>query len=192
MAYLGLVPPGMLNMTTLRTSLENGLKSGSQFALGASLIVIIHSGIAVIFASYLNNHPSIIERLRYLGIVVFLGLAYFFWTKARQKFKGKGKSQEGNFLLQGIMMSSINMLGIPFYLGISTILEKKGIISLEMPMIWLVIFGAFLGAFSLFMTYAYLADKIVTKISFIASNINYILSALFLVLALIVFYNVAF
>jgi len=192
MAYIGLIPPGMLNMTTLRTSLEYGLKPGSRFAFGASLVVIVHSGVALIFASYLNDHPSVIERLRYLGIAVFLALAVFFWNKARQKFQGEGKPQKGNFLIQGIMMSSINMLGIPFYLGISTILEREDIITLEMPMMWLVIFGAFLGAFSLFMTYAYLAEKIVSKISFIAANINYILSALFLILAIMVFINVAF
>ena len=158
--------------------------------MGASLIVIVHSGIAVTFASYLNDHPSIIVRLRYLGIAVFLGLSYFFWKKAREKFKAEGKSKKGNFIIQGLMMSSINMLGIPFYLGISTVLERKEIITLETPFIWFVVVGAFLGAFSLFMTYAYLADRIVSRISFIASNINYILSILFLFLAILVTLNI--
>ena len=190
MAYIGLCPPGMLNMTTLRTSLESGLKPASRFAFGAALVVIVHSGIAIVFASYLNDHPSIILKLRYLGVVVFFGLAYFFFRKARQKFKGTGREQSGSYLLQGISMSSINMLGVPFYLGISTLMENKGWIVLEWPFSMLVIIGAFLGAFALFYTYAVLAARIVSKISFIASNINYILSVLFLFLGIALFVNV--
>jgi threonine/homoserine/homoserine lactone efflux protein len=190
MAFIGLCPPGMLNMTTLRTSLESGLKPASWFALGAALIVIVHSGIAIVFASYLNDHPFIILRLRYLGVMVFFGLSYFFFRKARQKFQGKGKEQSGNFLLQGISMSSINMLGIPFYLGISTLMENKGWILLEWPFTVMVIIGAFLGAFALFYTYAVLAARIVSKIGFIASNINYILSGLFFILGIALIVNV--
>ena len=190
MAFLGLVPPGMLNMTTLRTSLEYGIKPARSFAAGAASIVIIHSGVAVYFANYLNDHPEVITRLRYLGIAVFLALAIFFFRQARIKFKGQGKDKKGNYFLQGLSMSSINMLGIPFYLGVSSVLEANGWITLEQPLMWFVVGGACLGAFALFMTYAVLADKIVSKISFIASNINYILSLLFLVLAIIVTINV--
>ncbi len=190
MAYLGLIPPGMLNMTTLRTSLEYGVKPARSFAAGAASIVIIHSGLAVYFANYLNDHPEVITRLRYLGIMVFLALAIFFFRQARTRFKGEGKDKKGNYFIQGLSMSSINMLGIPFYLGVSTLLEARNWITLESPFMWYVVGGACLGAFSLFMTYAILADKIVSRISFIASNINYILSALFLVLAVLVTINV--
>ena len=192
MAYAGLIPPGMLNMTTLRTSLENGLRPARMFAAGAASIVILHAGIAVYFATYLNNNPSIIIRLRYLGIIVFLALSFFFYRKAKSQFSGKGKEQKGNYFMQGLSMSSINMLGVPFYLGVSTVMESKGWISLEYPYLWFVVGGACIGAFSLFMTYAILADRIVSRISFIASNINYILSLLFLVLAISVAVNVIF
>ncbi|NNF32671.1 MAG: LysE family transporter [Saprospiraceae bacterium] len=190
MAFLGLVPPGMLNMTTLRTSLEHGIKPARAFAAGAASVVIIHSGIAVYFATYLNDHPEVIIRLRYLGIAVFLALAVFFFIQARKKFKGQGKDKKGNYFMQGLSMSAINMLGVPFYLGVSTLLEANGWITLDMPFMWYVVGGACLGAFALFMTYAILADKIVSRISFIASNINYILSILFLVLAIVVLVNV--
>lgn len=190
MAYLGLLPPGMLNMTTLRTSLEYGIKPARAFAAGAASVVIIHSGIAVYFANYLNNHPEIITRLRYLGIAVFLILAIFFFTQAKKKFKGLGKDRKGNYFMQGLSMSALNMLGIPFYLGVSTLLEVEGWITLDMPFMWYVVVGACLGAFTLFMTYAVMADKIISRISFIASNINYILSMLFLILAIVVLVNV--
>ena len=189
MAYIGLIPPGMLNMTTMSTTLQKGKNNGMKFAAGAASIVLVHAGVAIIFARYLNEHPSIIESLKYAGIPVFLGLAYFFYTKGRKEFKGKGKEGEGNPFLQGLTMSSFNMLGIPFYLGISTLLQSKGYIRLDAPEMYFVIFGAVLGAFALFKTYSILAEKLIVRISFVAKNINYILSALFLILAVLLIFR---
>lgn len=190
MAYIGLVPPGMLNMTTLRTTLNEGMKKGATFAAGASVIVIFHAGIALYFANYLAEHPEIILKLRYVGIIVFLILSVFFFLQGRKKFKGQGKTKKGNPFLAGLFMSSMNMLGIPFYLGIGTLLETKGYITIAVPFIYVVVIGAAIGAFALFLTYAYFANILVKKIAFVASNINYILSILFFVLALITMINV--
>lgn len=190
MAYIGLLPPGMLNMTTLSTTLKDGRKSGRRFAAGAASIVFVHAGIAVIFARYLNEHPSIIERLRYAGIPVFLGLAIFFYIKGKKAFSGKGKEGMANPFLQGLTMSSFNMLGIPFYLGISTLLQNKGYITLQSPEMYFVIIGAVIGAFALFMTYSILAEKLIIRISFIAKNINFVLSGLFVILAIVLLVNV--
>ena len=40
MAFLSLTPPGMLNMTAVRTTIEKNRNEGIWFALGAALVVI--------------------------------------------------------------------------------------------------------------------------------------------------------
>ncbi len=190
MAYIGLIPPGMLNMTTLRTTLNEGIKKGVTFAAGAAIVVIFHAGIALYFANYLANHPEVILQLRYVGIIVFLILAIFFFIQGRKTFKGEGKTKKGNPFIAGLFMSSMNMLGIPFYLGIGTLLETKGYITITAPLMYVVVIGAAIGAFALFFTYAYFANILVKKITFVARNINYILSILFLLLAVITMVNV--
>ena len=40
MAFISLVPPGMLNMTAVRTKIEKSKKSAILFSLGAAIIVI--------------------------------------------------------------------------------------------------------------------------------------------------------
>lgn len=184
MAFAGLVPPGMLNMTAVRTSIEKGRKAGVSFSAGAASVVFIQSSIALIFANYLKNHPEILEKLKMAGIVVFVLLAVFFFVQARKKFKAEGKEEKGNYFISGMLMSSMNMLAIPFYLGLSAYLGTKGQLILEQPYITIFVVGAVLGAFALFTTYAYFAAIIVKKAQFIAQNINYILSALFVVLAI--------
>ena len=184
MAFSGLVPPGMLNMTAVRTSIEKGRIAGITFSAGAASVVFIQASIALIFANYLNNHPEILEKLKIAGIVIFVLLAVFFFIQARKNFKAEGKEKKGNYFVTGMLMSSMNMLAIPFYLGLSAFLGTKGLLTLEQPYITIFVIGAVLGAFALFAIYSYFANIIIKKAQFIASNINYILSALFVVLAI--------
>ncbi len=184
MAFLGLLAPGMLNMTAVRTSIENGRRSGIIFSAGAASVVFIQASIALIFANYLNHHPEIIEQLQMAGIFVFILLAIFFFLQAKKQFKAKGKANKNNIFFTGMLLSSMNMLAIPFYLGLSTYLSARGNLVLKQPYIILFVIGAVLGAFSLFATYTYFSNFIVRRAQFIAKNINYILSILFVLLAI--------
>ncbi|MGI9531273.1 LysE family translocator [Lutimonas sp.] len=185
MAFLSLIPPGMLNMTVVKTSIQKGKNEGLWFALGAALVVIPQAFIALVFARYFAENPQVVERLELAGIfVLFLLSGLFFW-QARKKFKGEGGKREGKSFWLGMLMSGMNMLAIPFYLVLSSVLENRGLLQTEQPFINLFVTGVFLGAFSLFFLYANFAQIIQRKAQFIARNINYILSALFLVLGIL-------
>ena len=183
-AFVGLLAPSMLNMTAARTSIEKGKKAGIAFAAGAASVVFIQGFIAVTFARYLVAHPEVITKLKTAAVFVLFGLAIFFFIQARKKINLKGKQKKGNNYLTGFGMSSLNMLAIPFYLAMATLAENKGWMTIEKPFSIIFVVGAVLGAFSLFAIYATFAEIIAKKAQFIAKNINYILSILFVVLAL--------
>ncbi len=183
-AFIGLLAPSMLNMTAARTSIEKGKNAGIQFAAGAASVVFIQAFIAVYFAKYLVAHPEVITKLKTAAIFVLLALSVFFFMQARKKFKAEGKQKKGSSFITGIGMSSLNMLAVPFYLAMATLAESKGWMSIEQPYSIIYVVGAVLGAFSLFATYATFAEIIAKKAQFIAKNINYILSVLFVVLAI--------
>jgi len=183
-AFIGLIAPSMLNMTAARTSIEKGKSAGIQFAAGAASVVFIQAFIAVTFAKYLVANPDVITKLKTAAIFVLLALSVFFFMQARKKFKAEGKDKKGNNFIIGLGMSSLNMLAIPFYLAMATLAESKGWMAIEQPYSTVFVVGAVLGAFSLFATYASFAEVIAEKAQFIAKNINYILSALFVVLAI--------
>ena len=84
-----------------------------------------------------------------------------------------------------MFMSMMNMLAIPFYLVLSSVLETKGLLLMSQPYISIFVAGVFLGAFTLFALYVVFATFIENKAQFIARNINYILSLLFLVLGIL-------
>lgn len=192
MAYFGLISPGMLNMTALKIRINNGISESVKFAIGASVIVFIQAGIALYFADYFNKNPQIIERLKIAGVVVFLILSIFFLYLSRKELNPKASNTKGNYFLKGIGMSSINMLGIPFYLGISVFLAAENKILIEQPYIILFVFGASIGSFLLFSTYIIFAKYISQKVSFIAKNINLILSILFLGLGIFTLVKILF
>lgn len=184
MAYFGLISPGMLNMTVLKIRLHVGKTESIKFAFGAALIIFIQSGIALFFAEFFVENPKVIEILKTVGVFVFFILAAFFFYLSRKKVEGNNIIKKGNFFVKGLAISSVNMLAIPFYLGISIFLAAQNKIIIEQPYISLFSFGASIGAFSLFYTYIFFAKIISQKISFIATNINIILSLLFLSLGI--------
>jgi len=178
-AFIGLIAPSMLNMTAAKTSLEKGKSNGLKFAAGAASVVIIQAFIAVYFANKIT--PDIIKKLQTVAIFVLLALAIFFFMQAQKKFKAAGKNKKGNSFAVGFGMSSLNMLAVPFYL----VAAKGSGISLVTPFQYIFVIGAALGAFSIFAIYATFAEVIAKKAQFIAKNINYILSILFIILAII-------
>lgn len=184
MAYFGLISPGMLNMTVLKIRLHVGKIESIKFALGAAVIVFFQSGIALFFAEFFIENPKVIEILKTVGVFVFFILAGFFFFLSRKKVEENNMISKGNFFIKGLAMSSVNMLAIPFYLGISIYLGSENKIIIEFPYILFFIFGASMGSFLLFYTYIFFAKIISKKISFIAININIILSLLFLSLGI--------
>ena len=189
MAYFGLISPGMLNMTALKIRISIGKTQSIQFAAGAALIVFFQAGIALFFADVLVQNPSIIETLKIIGIIVFFLLSFFFYKLSKKKTKTQQSVKASNYFLKGVGLSSINMLAIPFYLGVSIFLASKEKITIQMPNIIYFIIGAALGSFLLFMSYIKFADIIVKRISFIAKNINIILSLLFFALGIFTFFK---
>ena len=189
-AFIGFMPPGMINMTSLKMSLDTNRKEAVLFVLGAVSIILIQAFLAVTFTKYLTGNPQVLEYLSYAAIVVFLGLAFLFYSQARRKMALKVEGKKRNSYIAGITMSSMNMLAIPFFLGYSTLLEARGWLNIDPPHNYVFAIGAMAGAFLLFFIYILFAEYIQRRVHFIAKNINYILSLLFLVLALVTIYNV--
>ena len=84
-AFLGVVPPGLVNMTVAKTCLENGKKNGVYVALGAAFIVLIQAFIAVLLAKYIFDHPFVKKILLRAGLVIFIILGIYFFIQAKKK-----------------------------------------------------------------------------------------------------------
>ena len=131
-AFLAVILPGLINMTAAKISLQEGKSEALNFALGAAVIIFFQTFIAVLFARFINDHQEIVSTLQEIGILVFSLLSiYFFWIaekpkkiKAHSKVKGKS-----NRFFLGMLLSTLNLLPIPFYVFASMSLEASGYFS---------------------------------------------------------------
>ena len=188
-SFAGSITPSMLNMTALKISLEKGREATKKYALGVSLVAIPQVVIAVILTKYIAENPTILETLEKAGIVIFIGLSYYFYNESK---KGKIKTESRNAkkespFLTGIILSFLNMFAIPFFCGIIVVLDLFEFFSFEVFPIFFFILGTVLGTFCILLLYGKFAKSIQQKTGKFTKDINIILAILTALVAVITF-----
>ena len=84
-AFVGVIPPGLLNMTAAKISLKEGYTRGFMFSLGACVIVGLQTYLAAVFAKYLSQYLDVIEILKWVALVVFLLISSYFFILAKRE-----------------------------------------------------------------------------------------------------------
>jgi threonine/homoserine/homoserine lactone efflux protein len=187
--FVGVIPPGLLNLTAAKISVKQNKRAAVIFASGASIVVIAQVYVGVFFSKLLNDNPGTLLLLEQFAAIAFVGLSIFFFIRAAldsgapevKKIDKSGIKLFG----QGIILSVLNIFPIPFYIGFSSFLAGRGLFEFTYPMAHIFILGASTGTFM--MLYAYI--KYVKKFGFdsntFARKVNYILGSLTLAIAII-------
>ncbi len=181
-----MIAPSMLNMTTVKISIERGKVDAVKFALGVSIIVLAQAYIAVFFTKFLNENPYFIQILQKIAVVVFILLSIYFYrnykkeTNNTSEFKQKCKDT----FVTGLFLSVLNMFAIPFYYGITTLLDNFGWLELSQNNIFLFVIGSAIGTFMLLYSYSNFTKLIQVKSKKTSNKLNLILSILTGILAL--------
>lgn len=185
-SLIGVIPPGLVNMTVARTCLERGKKNGILVAVGASTVVLFQALIAILLAKYIFNNPFVRSILLRTGVVIFLFMAVYFFVKARERRKIKGRSNDGTrSFFKGVMVSVINILPIPYFCAIAGAMSVNGKTEYTTLQITLFSFAAALGTFTILYFYIISFLKIGKKTTSIAKYSNYFMGILMLLLVII-------
>ena len=103
---IGVIPPGLLNMTAAKISLKDGHIRGIVFSIGVSLTVIAQTYIAVLFARYLSNHSDIVDILQRVALVIFVLISVYYLFIAKEKPQSSedinNRSKHVSYSLSGI------------------------------------------------------------------------------------------
>lgn len=192
-AVIGILPPGLINMTAAKVGLKEGKSTAFVFALGATFVILIQTFIALLFASFIDENPAIILLLREIGLLVFVALTiYFFWTKKKiipSNQSDKLPSKKKRFFY-GILLSTLNFFPIPFYVFVSVTLASFNYFQFENQLICLFVFGSGIGSFFAFFCYITFFKKLETKTAFILNNINYIIGSITGLVSIVTLVNV--
>jgi threonine/homoserine/homoserine lactone efflux protein len=59
-AFIGIIPPGLINMTAAKINLKEGKKNALWFVIGAVLVIFFQVFVAVLFAQVIDNRPDLL------------------------------------------------------------------------------------------------------------------------------------
>ena len=179
-ASVGILPPGMINMTAAKISMLEGRVRAVVFAGGATTIVLLQTVISLFFADIIDKNPSISLLLREIGFVIFLGLTLFFFSRGNKVAPPRKHlekhSKKSRFFL-GMFLSSINFFPIPFYVFISVTLASYDYFSFTNSKILMFVLGSGIGAFCAFYLYIAFFHRMEKKAAFFMKNMNYIIGS---------------
>lgn len=162
-AFIGVIPPGMLNMSAAKISLKEGHVRGFVFSIGVCVTIGVQTYLALIFAKYLNQHPDVVDVLKRVALVLFVLISIYFFLLAKRQISPQkvdaSKSKKSRFF-QGILMSALNVFPIPYQAYIVTTLLSYQLLSLDNLSMGSYIAGATSGSFVALYIYILFFDKI--------------------------------
>lgn len=193
-ALIGVVPPGLLNMTAAKISLKEGAGRGIMFSTGVCLVVFIQTYIAAIFSRYLSNRPDIVEILQRVAFVIFVLITIYFLAVASKQNEAKVietdvRSKKSRFFY-GMLLSSLNVFPIPYQAYMTITLATFGVMDFERLSIITYVTGAAMGTFVMLYVYIFFFDRIKDKAFTSQKNMNYIIGSVTGLVALVTFINI--
>tara|TARA_R110000868_G_scaffold312405_1_gene573324 strand:+ start:1664 stop:2293 length:630 start_codon:yes stop_codon:yes gene_type:complete len=192
-AMIGVIPPGLLNMTAAKISLKEGHVRGIVFSAGVCVIVLVQTYVASIFARYLSMHPEVIGILRAVALVIFILITIYFLFVAKsspkQQIEPKIKSKHSRFF-QGILLSVINVFPIPYQGYMTITLASFGWMTFERTSIMAYVIGAVTGTFVTLYMYIFFFDKIKEKSFTSQKNMNRIIGAITGIISVVTLINI--
>jgi len=190
---IGVIPPGLLNISAAKISLKEGHVRGIMFSIGVCTIVFLQTYLASIFARYISNHPEIIDILQRAAFVIFILITIYYLFIAKDKSnttrEPQIKSKHSRFF-QGMFLSSINVFPIPFQAYMTITLASFGWLDFSMTSIISYVTGTAMGTFVMLYIYIFFFDKIKNKPIASQKNMNYILGGITGMISVVTLFNI--
>lgn len=192
-ALVGVIPPGLLNMTAAKISLKEGHVRGIMFSIGVCIIVFLQTYIAAMFARYLSNHQDVVDVLQRVAFVIFVLITvyYLLIAKATSKTEIEPQSRSKHSrLFHGMFLSAINVFPIPYQAYMTVTLASFGWLEFNRSMIISYVGGAVTGTFVMLYMYIFFFDKIKNKNLTSQKNMNYIIGSITGIIAIVTLVNI--
>ena len=176
-ALVGVIPPGLLNMSAAKISMKQGRKIALLFSAGVCLTVCTQTYVALLLARYLDKHPEIIDILQEVALGIFLCITIYFFFIAkdtRREIPKEVNRSKTNRFFYGILLAALNLLPLPYWVYISVTFSAFGWFTFEQPGLWAAVIASGFGTFVMLAIYIqFFKQKEENKRSNL--NMNYII-----------------
>jgi threonine/homoserine/homoserine lactone efflux protein len=159
-SFIGSIPPGTLNLAVLQLGMEHKIKTAMRFALAVTIIEYPYAWIAVVFEDWITSNPLIIENFQLITAVVMIAIGLLNIWSVRKPGEFSVRFNESGFR-RGIILSILNPMAIPFWIGITAYLKAQGWIELSSSlMVHSYVLGTSVGVMILLTLFTFLARRL--------------------------------
>lgn len=191
-AFIGVVPPGLVNMTVAKACVEKGKKSGFYVAVGAGIVILLQAFVAVLLAKYIFDHPYVKRMLLRAGLVIFSILGVYFFVQAKKKkgIKHTTKEASAHSIFKGMLIAALNVFPIPYFVAIAGTMNLSAGVTYDWSLIISFALAAAGGSFTSFYLYIFFFNKIEEKAEKFSRYSNYFMAGLMVVLVVIALFRI--
>ncbi|MEQ9307685.1 MAG: LysE family transporter, partial [Marinoscillum sp.] len=161
-SFLGSIPPGTINISSMQLSVQGLKRPAFFFALAASLTEFVYAGITVRFQIFLSERPAFTDNFQMITAVamIVLGIANLLAKNNTKSLIDKAQHIKGrNGFKRGVVLGLLNPLTIPFWLAVTAYLQNHQWINLQQENFWFYLVGISSGTFTLLLTVNQLGQK---------------------------------
>lgn len=181
--------PGMLNLHSVRVSLRSGRKAAYLGAAGMTLVFTGQIVIALFFADWLAQHPTVVSGMKRWAVFIFTVFALFFIAKGVQARRAniafEDQPERGGQFVRGLFMASMNFLTLPYFFAVGGWLLAAGYLKGDFLSDAAFVLGGAAGGASIFILYARSAYYVQRNAAYLTRNLNFIMGGIFVVLAVV-------
>lgn len=159
-SFIGSIPPGTLNVTILQLALQNKVAIARRFAIAVAIVEYPYAWIGVQFEYWLSSSPMIISNFKLIAAVVMTGLGIINLLPPRPSTGFSKKISESGFR-RGLVLSVLNPMAIPYWMGFTAYMKAEGWIHLSTP--WHLhsyVLGTSIGALALLYLLIHFANRL--------------------------------
>ena len=136
LSFLGAIPPGSINMTTLKYSLLHHKSIAIYFALTVTFVECLYASVVVNFQTYFLTNLFFDFYFKIISgiLLIIMGIAGIIFHKKKNYEIDKENEQEREeysilrSIKKGLFLGITNPLIIPYWLAITISLESHGVI----------------------------------------------------------------
>jgi len=159
-SFIGSIPPGTLNVSILQIALQRKVGIATRFALAVAIIEYPYAWIGVQFEYWITSSTMIIENFQLIVAVVMTSLGVFNLLPSRQPTGFAKKFNESGFR-RGLILSVLNPMAIPYWMGFTAYLKAQGWISLSTTgLLHSYVLGTSVGALALLTLLIFYAQRL--------------------------------
>lgn len=161
-SFIGSIPPGSINITTLQYALRGRRKAALAFAIASALTEYLYAGIAVRFQIYLTQSAEISAYFKIItgSVLIILGILNLF--KEPKEIIADINGEKRNAFKKGVLLSLANPLAIPFWLMVTAYLQSVGWVELTDQNFWIYVAGVSAGTLALLATVVQLGSRFIS------------------------------